>query len=65
MNYLKSLMRKYDKDIRLKCEKKRLLLIKCLTNSFNDYFICSQYINDFETCVNEFDKSFKSKYNLK
>ena len=59
VNYLNSLSKKYDKDIRKECETKRLLYINCLNNNFNDVFICKNYIKEFDSCIKNFDTKFK------
>ena len=48
-----------------KCKNPRLNLIECLNNSFNDTFVCENYINDFKVCTLNFDKTFRKKFNIK
>ena len=60
-NLLKSISKSYDQEIRNKCEEKRLLLIDCLQEHFHDEFSCQILINEFNKCINDFDKDFKKK----
>lgn len=59
------IQKKYDVEIRKKCKNPRLNLIECLNNSFNDTFVCENYINDFKVCTLNFDKTFRKKFNIK
>ena len=64
VNYLDSLSKKYDKDIRKECESQRYLYINCLKNNFNDLFTCRDLIEQFDSCIKEFDTKFRKKYNI-
>lgn len=62
VNYLKSLIKKYDKEIKYSCEDNRLKVIECMKNNFNNYFECENEIINFQNCINNFDLKFREKY---
>lgn len=64
VNYYKSLSKKYDIEIKKECDEVRRLFINCLSNNFNDSFVCKDLFNDFNFCINQFDKKFRKKYKL-
>ena len=64
VNYLKSITRKYDREIVKKCNDCKSLVDECLYNNFNDTFVCSPIIKNFKKCVTDFDKQFREKYNI-
>ena len=61
-NYLKSLSKKYDNNIRSQCNKDREKLINCMQEHFDDYFVCKELIINFHNCVRLFNLNFKKKY---
>jgi len=63
-NKLIRLQKKYDEEIREKCEHERLYLIDCMKRLENENE-CSFYIKRFDKCVKDFDKQFRDYYNLK
>ena len=62
VNFIQSISKKYDKEIREKCSKLELEFLECLKNNFNDEFTCENYLNNFQICIKDFDKSFREKY---
>ena len=64
VNYLKSITKKYDREIVKKCNGCKSLVDECLYNNFNDTFVCSPIIKNFKKCVTDFDKQFREKYNI-
>ena len=64
VNYLKSLSKKYDSEIRKKCDKIKTELDNCLFDNFNDEFVCNNIIKSFKECIYIFDKSFREKYKI-
>ena len=61
---LKKLNSLYDKEIANKCDKIKKKLEECLDDSFNDEFVCKNYIHDFKKCIDTFDSEFRRKYKI-
>ena len=60
----KDLLKKYDSQIRNKCDYIKHKLELCLLNNFNDEFSCKDLMMDFKNCTEEFTKDFKKKYKI-
>ena len=57
------LQKKYDEEIRKKCEKHRIDLLDCLKRlKVNE---CKYNNNKFQNCIINFDKDFRFKYDVK
>ena len=61
VNFLDRLKKTYYKEIRDSCELKRLILIKCLEENFNDEFVCKIEQDSFDLCIKTYVKR-KRKY---
>lgn len=62
VNYINSLSRKYDKEIRKSCEIHEKIINQCLKDNFNDEFTCKLHIDDFNNCIKVFNENFKKKF---
>lgn len=58
----KILSTSFDKNIRIECDKSKVLLEKCLQEQFNDTFVCKYYENMFEDCKKKFIVNFYKKH---
>ena len=54
----------YNTQIRNTCEVKRKKIISCMKDNYftTGELECKQFINDFEECINKFNKEFTYKY---
>ena len=62
VNFMKSIEKKYDREIRKECSLKEKCIIECLRNYNNDEFVCKTEITQFQECIEKFDKKFRKKY---
>lgn len=62
VNLEKSLIRKYNTEIKTICKCYKEKVDKCLKDNFNDEFVCDIEINEFEKCVLDYDMKFKKKF---
>jgi cytoplasmic iron level regulating protein YaaA (DUF328/UPF0246 family) len=62
VNLEKSLIRKYNTEIKTICKYYKDKVDKCLKDNFNDEFVCDIEINEFEKCVLDYDIKFKQKF---
>jgi hypothetical protein len=62
VNFVNTLKKKYDKEIRLKCKELEKKIEECMHEHYDDEFVCSVTVSNFNKCIKEFDDSFKKKY---
>ena len=60
----KNIVKKFNYQIRKKCDYKKQELELCLILNFNDEFSCKDLIEDFKSCTEEFTKEFRKKYQI-
>ena len=61
----KQLSNIYDKQIRQRCDKYKIIIEDCMRDHFQDEFTCKIFKDEFLNCINKFDYEFSMKYNLK
>ena len=54
--------KKYEINIRKKCDIIRNSLDECMNNSYNDEFVCKFNILNFTNCIQEFTQNFQRKH---
>ena len=62
VNFVNSLKKKYDTEIILKCMEFEKKIEECMDEHYNDEFVCSVSVDNFNKCIKEFDASFKKRY---
>lgn len=60
--HLKLLQKKYDKEIRNKCDKYKIMLVECLQQNFNQHKLCQLEQYHFKSCVHHFNEQWSKKY---
>lgn len=58
------LQKKYDMQVRKKCNESKYLVESCLQEHFDDQYVCKPYIEIFEKCVTDFTVKFKKETGL-
>ena len=61
MNF-KSLQKKYDKEIKNKCDKYKIMLEECLQQNFIQHKLCQMEHYHFKSCVHHFNNQWLNKY---
>ena len=54
--------KKYEINIRKKCDIIKSSLDECMKNSYSDEFVCKFDILNFTYCIQEFTKKFQRKH---
>lgn len=62
VNFVRSLKKKYDTEIRLKCKDLEKKIEECMDEHYDDEFVCSVAVSNFNKCIKDFDMNFKKKY---
>lgn len=62
MNRKSIIDKKYEVNIRKKCDIIRTLLDECMKDSYNDDFVCKFHISNFSNCIQEFTEKFQMKH---
>lgn len=62
VNYLKTLEKKYDREIKNSCEEFRQIYLTCLYEHQNDDYVCNPSMLQFHHCIEMFDENFRKKY---
>ena len=62
MNTFKRVQDLYNKEVRKECDFHKNRILKCFNDLKGDENICKEEILLFQSCIENFNKKFKSKY---
>ena len=58
---IKDISENYEKEIKIKCDDKRLKYIDFIKENYNKLVNCDEIFNDFNNCIKTFDINFRKK----